>query len=235
MRGLALCILVVSCITGCAAAEPEQPALETDEQKTMYAVGVRLAGVLNDREFSESEVEYIQAGLADGILGVEPKVDLDAIGPKVNTLLAVRATQAVKKEKAASEAFCEEMAQVEGARRTASGAIYIETEPGDGPSPGPGDTVRVHYHGTLRDGTVFDSSVNRKQPATFNVDRVVPCFSEGLREMKVGGKAKLVCPPETAYGDHGSPPRIKGGAALVFEVELLEILEHASPEQPPTP
>lgn len=229
MRGLALSILVVSFITGCASAEPEQPVLETDEQKTMYAMGVRLAGVLNDREFSESEIEYIKIGLADGILGAEPKVDLKAFAPKVNTMLALRATAVAKKEKAAGEAFCEEMAQAEGARRTASGAIYIETEPGDGPSPAPGDTVRVHYHGTLRDGTVFDSSVDRNQPATFNVDRVVPCFSEGLREMKVGGKAKLVCPSETAYGERGSPPRIQPGAALVFEVELLEIQVQAAP------
>jgi FKBP-type peptidyl-prolyl cis-trans isomerase FkpA/FKBP-type peptidyl-prolyl cis-trans isomerase FklB len=235
MRGLALCILVVLLFTGCASAEPKQPALETDEQKTMYAMGVRLAGVLAGREFSESEIEYIKMGLADGILGVEPRVDTDAIAPKVNTMLAVRATQATKKEKAAGEAFCEEMAQVEGARRTASGAIYIEIEPGDGPTPAAGDTVRVHYHGTLRDGKVFDSSVDRNQPATFNVDRVVPCFSDGLREMKVGGKAKLVCPSETAYGDRGSRPHIKPGAALVFEVELLEIVEQAAPAEPATP
>jgi FKBP-type peptidyl-prolyl cis-trans isomerase len=229
MRGLALSVLVVSFITGCASAEPKEPVLETDEQKIMYAMGLRLAGVLNDREFSESEIEYIKIGLADGILGVEPKVDMAALTPKVNTMLALRATAAAKKEKEASEAFCEEMAQVEGARRTASGAIYIETEAGEGESPAPGDTVRVHYHGTLRDGTVFDSSVERNQPATFNVDRVVPCFSEGLREMKVGGKAKLVCPSETAYGERGSPPRIQGGAALVFEVELLEIQVKAAP------
>ena len=175
MRGLALSILVVSFITGCASAEPKQPALETDEQKTMYAVGVRMAGILGDRAFSESEVEYITIGVADRILGVDSKVDMGVFNPKLNTKLALRATAAAKKEKEAGEAFCEEMAQVEGARGTASGAIYIEIEPGEGASPAPGEMVRVHYHGTLRDGTVFDSSVDRNQPATFNVDRVVPC------------------------------------------------------------
>jgi FKBP-type peptidyl-prolyl cis-trans isomerase FkpA/FKBP-type peptidyl-prolyl cis-trans isomerase FklB len=226
---MALSILVVSIITGCASAEPEQPAFETDEQKIMYAMGVRMADMLRGREFSASEVEFLTIGLADGILGVEPKVDMEIFNPKVNTLLALRATAAAKKEKEAGEAFCEEMAKVEGARRTASGAIYIEIEPGEGASPTTGEMVRVHYHGTLRDGTVFDSSVDRNQPATFNVDRVVPCFSEGLREMKVGGKAKLVCPSDTAYGERGSPPRIQPGAALVFEVELLEIPEQATP------
>jgi FKBP-type peptidyl-prolyl cis-trans isomerase FkpA len=82
----------------------------------------------------------------------------------------------------------------------------------------------VHYHGTLRNGTVFDSSVDRDTPATFPLDRVIPCWTEGVAMMKVGGKAKLVCPSDIAYGDAGRPPSIPGGAALVFDVELLEIV-----------
>ena len=82
--------------------------------------------------------------------------------------------------------------------------------------------MKVHYHGTLRDGTVFDSSVERGEPATFPLNRVIPCWTEGVQKMKVGGKAKLVCPSNIAYGDRGAPPKIKPGATLVFEVELLE-------------
>ena len=81
----------------------------------------------------------------------------------------------------------------------------------------------MHYHGTLRDGTVFDSSVERGTPATFPLNRVVPCWTEGLQKIKVGGKAKLVCPSSIAYGDRGAPPKIKPGAPLVFEVELIGI------------
>jgi len=83
----------------------------------------------------------------------------------------------------------------------------------------------VHYHGTLVDGTVFDSSVDRKEAVTFPLDGVIPCWTQGVQLMKVGGKSKLVCPPDLAYGDRGAPPRIKPGATLVFEVELLEIVK----------
>ena len=87
------------------------------------------------------------------------------------------------------------------------------------------DKVKVHYHGTLIDGTVFDSSVERKQPIDFALNGVIPCWTEGVQMMKVGGKARLVCPSEIAYGDNGAPPKIKPGATLVFDVELLEIVK----------
>jgi FKBP-type peptidyl-prolyl cis-trans isomerase FkpA/FKBP-type peptidyl-prolyl cis-trans isomerase FklB len=94
---------------------------------------------------------------------------------------------------------------------------------GSGAAPKATDTVKVHYKGTLRDGSVFDSSIERGQPATFPLNRVVPCWTEGLQKMKIGGKAKLACPSNLAYGDRGAPPKIKPGAALLFEVELLSI------------
>jgi FKBP-type peptidyl-prolyl cis-trans isomerase FkpA/FKBP-type peptidyl-prolyl cis-trans isomerase FklB len=87
--------------------------------------------------------------------------------------------------------------------------------------------VRVHYHGTLIDGTVFDSTVQRGQPTTFPLKGVIKCWTEGVQRMRVGGKSRLVCPPQIAYGDRGSPPRIKPGATLVFEVELLDIVKEA--------
>jgi FKBP-type peptidyl-prolyl cis-trans isomerase FkpA len=110
-----------------------------------------------------------------------------------------------------------------GDTTTASGLVITHLVEGSGPSPGPRDTVRVHYHGTFEDGSVFDSSVERGQPARFPLDRVIPCWTEGLQLMKVGGKARLVCPPEIAYGAAGAPPRIPPNATLVFEVELLDV------------
>ncbi len=105
-------------------------------------------------------------------------------------------------------------------------ARYSATlKPGAGSSPQASDKVKVHYHGTLPDGTVFDSSVQRGEPATFALNGVIRCWTEGLQRMKVGGKAKLVCPSDTAYGDRGMPPRILPGATLIFEVELLDIVK----------
>jgi FKBP-type peptidyl-prolyl cis-trans isomerase FkpA/FKBP-type peptidyl-prolyl cis-trans isomerase FklB len=112
-----------------------------------------------------------------------------------------------------------------GAIKTPSGAVVTILRPGTGPSPKPTDKVKVHYHGTLTDGTVFDSSVQRGEPATFPVNGVIKCWTEGLQQLKVGGKARLVCPADTAYGDRGAPPRIKPGATLLFEVELLEVVK----------
>ena len=106
---------------------------------------------------------------------------------------------------------------------TSSGLTITHLREGDGASPGPTDKVQVHYHGTFQDGKVFDSSVERGQPASFPLNRVIPCWTEGVGMMKVGGKAMLVCPPEIAYGARGSPPRIPENATLNFEVELLAI------------
>ena len=105
-----------------------------------------------------------------------------------------------------------------------TGYVYTEIKAGTGPAPKATDKVKVHYTGTLIDGTVFDSSVQRGEPVTFALNQVVPCWTQGVQLMKAGGKAKLVCPSELAYGDNGAPGgKIKGGATLVFEVELLGI------------
>jgi FKBP-type peptidyl-prolyl cis-trans isomerase FkpA len=122
-----------------------------------------------------------------------------------------------------SAAFLDKAAAEPGAIRTASGLVYRELKPGNGPSPKPFDTVSVNYRGTLMDGTEFDSSYKRHEPVEFPLYQVIPCWTEGVQKMKVGGKSKLVCPASTAYGEQGSPPTIPGGATLVFEIELLEI------------
>lgn len=110
-----------------------------------------------------------------------------------------------------------------GSATTASGLQITHEVVGTGTSPTRADTVRVHYHGTFPNGDVFDSSVDRGQPAVFPLNRVIPCWTEGVALMKVGGKAKLVCPPQIAYGPRGAPPRIPPNATLYFDVELLEV------------
>jgi FKBP-type peptidyl-prolyl cis-trans isomerase FkpA len=110
-----------------------------------------------------------------------------------------------------------------GAIKTPSGLIYKELSPGNGPSPKASDIVKVNYRGTLVNGTEFDSSYKRNEPAEFPLTNVIKCWTEGLQKMKVGEKARLVCPSDLAYGDAGRPPVIPGGATLIFEIELLGI------------
>lgn len=122
-----------------------------------------------------------------------------------------------------AKAYLDKAAAEPGAQRTASGLVYRQITAGNGASPKPTDIVKVNYRGTLIDGTEFDSSYKRNEPASFPLNRVIPCWTEGVQMMKVGGKSQLVCPASIAYGDAGSPPVIPGGATLIFEVELLSI------------
>jgi FKBP-type peptidyl-prolyl cis-trans isomerase FkpA/FKBP-type peptidyl-prolyl cis-trans isomerase FklB len=153
------------------------------------------------------------------------KVDLTAYAPKIQELQQQRAASMAATEKKSGQAFLDRASAEKGATKTASGLVISTLKPGSGPSPKVSDSVRVHYHGTLTDGTVFDSSVQRGEPASFALNGVIPCFREGMQLMKVGGKSRLVCPADLAYGDRGAPPRIRPGATLVFEVELLEIVK----------
>jgi FKBP-type peptidyl-prolyl cis-trans isomerase FkpA len=122
-----------------------------------------------------------------------------------------------------SSGYLEKAASQPGAVKTGSGLVYREIRAGSGGSPTATDTVEVNYRGTLVDGTEFDSSYKRGEPISFPLNGVIPCWTEGLQKMKVGGKSQLVCPSAIAYKDAGSPPVIPGGATLVFEVELLAI------------
>jgi FKBP-type peptidyl-prolyl cis-trans isomerase FkpA len=122
-----------------------------------------------------------------------------------------------------SAAFLDKAAAEPGAIKTASGLVYRQIRPGSGPSPRASDVVTVNYRGTLTDGTEFDSSYKGDQPAQFPLNQVIPCWTEGVQKMKVGGKSQLVCPPDIAYGERGSPPVIPGGSTLIFEIELVGI------------
>ncbi len=193
----------------------------TDEQKTIYAIGLSISKSLATFDLSPEELTILQRGLSDAAVG-KPAVKLEEWEPKVQALARTRGTRAADKQKAASQVYLDKAASEPGAVRTDSGLIYRETTPGTGASPKPTDTVKVNYRGTLIDGTEFDSSYKRNEPASFPLNGVVPCWTEGLQKMKAGGKAILVCPSSLAYGD-GGRPSIPGGAALIFEIELLEV------------
>jgi FKBP-type peptidyl-prolyl cis-trans isomerase FkpA len=196
-------VLVIISLVGATRARAAGPELKTDEDKTVYAIGVALSQNLAPFNLTPAEIELVKAGFADGISNKKPKVDLKTFGPKINELAKARVTQTLEAEKKSAQAFLETAAAEKGAEKKPSGLIYTELKAGDGQQPKASDMVKVHYTGKLRDGTVFDSSVERGEPATFAVHGVIPCWTEGLQLMKEHGKAKLVCPADLAYGDKG--------------------------------
>jgi len=218
-----LCIGLAAVIALSAIRADAQTTPTTEDEKTLYAIGMVLARNLEGLGLSTEELKMVEAGLMDATMGKESQVDLAVYGPQIQTFAQSRMASAAATEKQASAAFVEEMKKTKGAKVSESGLIFFETSVGAGDHPAASDTVTVHYTGTLKDGTVFDSSLERGEPATFQLDRVIPCWTEGLQKMKPGGKAKLICPSEIAYGDQGAGDKIKPGAVLVFEVELLSI------------
>lgn len=197
-------------------------ALVTDDDKTLYAIGLVLGQQVSDFKLTASELEFVSQGFKDSVLGAEPKAALDEYGPRIQLLIQNRMQAGAAAEKQASDAWVAEQAALPGAQRSATGVVVIPITEGTGANPTADSTVKVHYHGTLRDGSVFDSSVERGEPISFPLSGVISCWTEGVQKIKVGGKAKLICPSDTAYGDQGSGS-IPGGAALAFEVELLAI------------
>jgi FKBP-type peptidyl-prolyl cis-trans isomerase FkpA len=236
---LAPLALVAVSLAGCPQPESDAKAPEAgatagaadDTQKTLYALGASIAQrSLPGVKLQDSDLAAVQRGFADAALGRTLEADPREAAPAIQKLLTDRRAAAAAAEKEAAVSFLAEAAKVAGAETTKTGLVYQAVAEGTGPQPKDTDRVKVHYTGKLRDGTAFDSSVERGQPAVFALNRVVPCWTEGVQKMKVGGKAKLTCPSDLAYGDRGVPGRIPPGAPLVFDVELIEIVQ-----APPTP
>jgi FKBP-type peptidyl-prolyl cis-trans isomerase FkpA len=204
----------------------------TDDEKTIYSIGLALYRSLAQFDLSPAEMELVKQALSDAQAN-KPAVDVNVWGPKIQAIGTARAAKVSDRQKASSKAYMDKAAAEPGATKTDSGLIYREERAGNGASPKDTDTVRVNYRGTLVDGTEFDSSYKRNEPAQFPLNGVIKCWTEGLQKMKVGGKAALVCPSDLAYGDQGRPS-IPGGATLVFEVELLDIVA-ADPAPAPAP
>ncbi|HYD49179.1 MAG TPA: FKBP-type peptidyl-prolyl cis-trans isomerase [Terriglobales bacterium] len=231
MRRITAWTLAASLAAATAHAQPPQPspAAPLDEQKTLYALGVALSQQLQSFYLTEKDLEQVTSGLRDGINKKVKDVDVLQYRNQFQALANARSAVAAEAEKKNSAEFLAKKAAEKGAVKTDSGLIYREITPGKGKQPQATDRVEVHYHGTLADGTVFDSSRDRNQPATFKLNGVIKCWTEGVAKMKEGGKSELTCPSDIAYGDRGSPPKIKPGAALVFEVELLKVLDEPTP------
>ncbi len=222
MRRLILSALLLSLAAGARAQDLKDP--KTEDDKTLYSIGVLIARQLEVFNLAPPEMELVKRGLADATTpGKKPLAEPEAYQQKINQLAQARMKVIAEKQKEKSKEFLEKAGKEKGAQKTASGLVFVPIKEGTGPQPKETDTVKVHYTGTLIEGKVFDSSVKRGEPAEFPLNQVIKCWTEGVGKMKVGGKAKLVCPSAIAYGDMGRPPTIPGGATLVFEVELLEI------------
>jgi FKBP-type peptidyl-prolyl cis-trans isomerase FkpA/FKBP-type peptidyl-prolyl cis-trans isomerase FklB len=217
-----------------APAKTEVPKVSTEEDKTLYALGHIISKNLDAFQLSPKELDMVKAGIEDGVAGKASAVDIEKYGEKIQELHKTRSTALAEKEKTAGQAYLTKAATEKGATKTASGLVITTLTAGSGVAPAATDEVKVHYEGKLTNGTVFDSSIQRGEPATFPLNGVIPCWTEALQLMKVGGKSRIVCPADLAYGERGSPPQIRSGATLVFEVQLLDIMKpgSAQPQQP---
>jgi len=208
-----------------AATSPA--AAMTEDEKAVQAfgaaVGQQVAQQVKALNLNPAEMEALRKGLLASLAGEKAQYDIQQYGARLEARAREQAATVAASEKEKSGAFRAAAAAEAGAVKTASGLVYRTIKAGNGPSPKATDVVSVHYHGTLTDGKVFDSSVQAGQPVEFPLSQVIPCWAEGVQRMKVGEKAKLVCPSEIAYGDAGRGPAVPPGATLVFEVELLGI------------
>ncbi|MDP6437141.1 MAG: FKBP-type peptidyl-prolyl cis-trans isomerase [Gammaproteobacteria bacterium] len=215
----AIAILLGStlCFTSLFAADDEEAA-----EDVFYFLGTAISQNLSMFYLSEDELNQVVKGMRESLAGKAEQMDQGVYSQKLNELATSRMAANAEKEKALSQEYVEGMAAQEGAITTDSGLVYLELLAGKGVQPTAASAVTAHYHGTLRDGKVFDSSFQRGQPLRIKLTEVIPCWTEGIAMMKVGGRSRLTCPSDIAYGDRVSG-MIPPGAALTFEVELIDV------------
>lgn len=220
-RGPILCVLLFLAMPPAVSAAEER-TFENEDQKYMYFWGTTFGQQLSAAGIRDArDVQWVLQGLQDQVAGQAPEYG-DEYPSLLSNYLVRRRNAAAEAEAKVSTAYVKAMAAEDGARTTESGIVFRELAAGRGAAPTGESRVKVHYTGTLRDGQVFDSSRERNQPLETRLDRVIVCWQEAIPMMRVGGKARITCPPELAYGTRGNR-NIPGGAALTFEVELLAV------------
>lgn len=223
------------------AADPAKPDTtdKSDDDQSLYGMGY-IVGLRNleGLGLSARELKIIEEGIGDAATGKKAKVDVDTQMPMIIAFAKGRAIAGVNKEKAAGLEFAEKAAKEPGAVKVPVEGegflVYRTITPGTGATPAASDTVYIDYEGKLTNGNVFDSSYKRGLPAEFVLRQGIKCWTLGVAKMKVGEKAQLTCPSDVAYGDEGQPPSIRGGATLVFTVELRSI-KSSKGHQPAVP
>lgn len=233
MKRICTMVLAATFASSAYAAEPPK----TEELKTLYAIGQTVYKSLAVFNLSPAEFEIVKQGITESHAGLKTDIDPAAYTTKVQEFAKARRKAAGEKQALAGKEFLEKAAKEKGAVKTESGMVYLSVTEGKGGSPKATDIVKVNYRGTLIDGKEFDSSYKRGNPLEFKLDNVIKCWTEGVQKMKPGGKAKLVCPANLAYGDNGAGEQILPGATLAFEVELVDFKAGPDPKAavPPAP
>lgn len=225
MRKVLAAIILPATLFAAGCGPEKEVALESNMDKMSYGIGMSMARSVKNQPV-DINADALISGLKDVLAEKEPRLDEAAIR---EAFAAVREEQ-MEKQKAESEValkkgetYLTDLAKKEGIKSTESGMFYEVLSSGEGDSPSETDVVEVHYHGTLIDGSVFDSSIERGSPAKFPVNRVISGWTEALQMMKVGDKWRLHIPANLAYGAQSPSPKIPANSTLVFEVELLNI------------
>ncbi len=224
---LLLSLALVLTFVGCNKNDPSSIKLESEDDKTFYAMGFMLGGNLQRLTLSEKELAALYKGISVASKNQKSEVDMAKYQNRIQEVFKARMDKVAAKEKDQGGKFIDTFVSKESATKTASGLAYKVVKEGTGATPAAEDVVEVHYHGTLTDGTVFDSSKERGKTISFPLNRVIKGWTEGLQTMKEGGVSKFVIPADLAYGDAGAPPKIPGGATLIFEVELFKVTKAA--------
>ena len=202
-----------------ALAEPKP---ETGDQETLYAVGLLMARQLSVFNLTSEEFDIVRQGLLDGVTGKTPFEKSEAFTGRIKDLAQSRRDARGKKSAQGATELLEKAMKEPGAVKTASGVVYLPRVEGKGPHPAATDKVTLHFRGTLVDGQEFDSTQHRGQPATLTLASGNKCWIEGIQMMKAGGSARLICPPNLAFGKSGSGI-IPAEATVIFDIELIAI------------
>ncbi len=230
IRYLAALILAAGAANAQTGAPTAAPSTsKADREKAAYAIGYDIGGRFK-RDAIEVDPNQIAAGVRDGLAGKKPAYEeaelrgaIQALDKQMDAKRQESVAAMLAKNKQAGDAFRANFAKQPGVKTLPSGLQYKVLAEGKGKKPAPGESVTCHYKGTLIDGTEFDSSYSRNEPAKFKSDQVIKGWQEALPLMAPGAKWQLAVPPELAYGDRGAPPRIQPGSTLLFDVELLSV------------
>lgn len=217
-------------LSSCGQTMRGDAKLTNDIDSISYAIGADIGKNVKNASLDELEMDIFFKGISDAFEAKDLQIKEEEIKPFIQKYFNIKREAAAKKNLEEGKAFLEENKKKEGVITTESGLQYEIITEGTGKSPVATDIVKCHYHGTLIDGTVFDSSVERGNPAEFALNRVIPGWTEGLQLMKEGAKYKFYIPTELAYGDKVRPGgKLEANMALIFEVELFEVM---APEDP---
>ncbi len=220
--------ILLAAVLACGACSP-QPVTQsptTDEEKTFYALGLHIAQTFSQFDQTEEELPVVEMGFRDGTLGKEPVVSTEEYGGKLEAMLKNRRATAAAEERKRSAVFLSLRASDPGSIKGDEGWVRQTVEEGTGAVIRKQDIVSVVYEGTLRTGKRIDTSQGRGADGitTINLETAIPCWTYGLPGTRVGGKYKLFCPADLAHGDAGKPPLVPGGAALVYEFEVVKAI-----------